>query len=252
MVERSKEEIAQIIRKRVEGIKNVRSCGKVSVRMVGKRVDVNMNISLDSELKFEDVHEIISNVERRVKKVIPNARVTVQTQPLGSGQEEVWRLVKEVAERVHGSRGVHNINIQIVGGKICVDFHFEVSANMTMKQTYDISDQIERELRAANPSIGEITVHMESALDYISRELTGAGTALKWYIADVATRFPENKGVQGIRIRKVSDTLHIVLKCFFDPNINMRQAHEVSNKLENPIKSAYPDITRIDIHEELA
>jgi divalent metal cation (Fe/Co/Zn/Cd) transporter len=32
----------------------------------------------------------------------------------------------------------------------------------------------------------------------------------------------------------------------------MKQAHEISIKLENVIKSAYPEVSRIDIHEEPA
>lgn len=250
LVERSPKEIAHIIRRRVERIKDVRSCHQVSVRMTGKRFDVDMHVSLDSDLRFEDVHRIASDVEEEVKNVVPNARVTVHTEPLVSGRETIWRLVKEVAEGVPGSRGVHNIHIQKVDGKTTVDFHLEVSANMSVKQAHYVSDQVERELRAADRSIAQITVHMESASDLVSRELTGAGTALKWYIEDLAKRFPEIKGVHGIRIRKVGESLHVVLHCFFDASINMKQAHEVTSKFENTIKSAYPNIARIDIHEE--
>jgi divalent metal cation (Fe/Co/Zn/Cd) transporter len=32
----------------------------------------------------------------------------------------------------------------------------------------------------------------------------------------------------------------------------MKQADEISNKLENMIKNAFPDIDRIDVHEEPA
>jgi len=32
----------------------------------------------------------------------------------------------------------------------------------------------------------------------------------------------------------------------------MKKAHEISSKLENAIRSAYPNIVRIDVHEEPA
>lgn len=252
LVERSPKEIAHIIRRRVERIKDVRSCHQVSVRMTGKRFDVDMHVSLDSDLRFEDVHRIASDVEEEVKNVVPNARVTVHTEPLVSGRESIWRLVKEVAEGVPGSRGVHNIHIQKVDGKTTVDFHLEVSANMSVKQAHYVSDQVERELRAADRSIAQITVHMESASDRISRELTGVETDLESYIEHVAARFPDIKRVHGIEIRKIADNLHVVLRCHFDPNINMKKAHEISNSLEREIKGAYPRIARIDVHEEPA
>ena len=73
---------------------------------------------------------------------------------------------------------------------------------------------------------------------------------MKWYIEDAAKHFPEIKDVQGIIISRVGDSLHIVLKCYFDPNISMEQTHAISNKLEEAIKNAYPKVDRIDIHEE--
>lgn len=252
LVERSPKEIAQIIKARVEATKDVRSCHQVSVRITGKRFDVDMHVSLDSNLRFEDVHKIASNVEREVKSVVPNARVTVHTEPLGYGRGELRTLVKEVAEGVPGSRGVHNIHIQKINGKLCVDLHLEVSANMTVKQAHEVSDQIEKRLRAAKLDISEITIHMESALDRISRELNRGGTELKWYIEHAAKRFPEIKTVHGIKIRKIGESLHVVIRCHFDPNISVKQAHETSSNLEKAIKSAYPNIDRIDVHEEPA
>jgi divalent metal cation (Fe/Co/Zn/Cd) transporter len=249
-VERSEEEVAQIIRKRIEGIKDVRGCHQLSVRMTGKRFYVEMHILLDSNLRFEDTHKIASNIEREVKSVVPHARVTIHTEPLGSKRESIWKLVKEIAEGVPGSRGVHNIHIQEVDGKLYIDLHLEVAANMTVKQAHDVSDQVEKKIRTANPNISGITVHVETALDQILRELTDGEAGMKWYIEHVARSFPEVKDVQGIEIRKVGDNLHLELRCYFDPNISIQEAHVVSVNLEKAIQSVYPNIERIDIHQE--
>jgi len=252
LVERSAQEITKIIKKRVEAIRDVRDCHQVSVRMIGKRVDVDMHVSLDSNLGFENVHEIASHVEAEVRRLIPNSRVTVHTEPLENVRQSLGKLVKETAEGVPGSRGVHSIHVQKINGKTCVDLHLEVSANITVKQAHDISDQVEKKIRLANPNISEITVHMESAQDRITRELEGGRTELRWYLEHAAKRIPEIKTVHGIKVRKVDGALHVVLHCHLDPNISMKQAHEISIKLENVIKSAYPEVSRIDIHEEPA
>jgi divalent metal cation (Fe/Co/Zn/Cd) transporter len=252
LVERSEKEIAQIIRKRVEAIKDVKGCHQLSVRMTGKRFYVEMHVLLDSNLRFEDTHKIASDIERDVKSAVPNARVTIHTEPLGSSGESIWKLVKSTAEEVPGSRGVHNIHIQTIKGKLCVDLHIEVSANMTVQQAHEVADQVEKKVKAADPNISEVTVHMESASDLISRELIGVESDVKSYIEHVAQSFPEIKRVHGIRIRKVGDSFHLVLRCHFDLNISMQKAHEISNKLESAIKSSYPNIARIDVHEEPA
>jgi len=250
LIERSEKEITRAIKKRVESLRDVKNCHQISVRMIRKRYDVAMHVSLDSNLKFEDVHKIASDIESEVKGILPNARVTVHTEPVGGNKHDIWRLVKDVAERTPGSRGVHNIHVQEVDGKIYLDFHIEVAANMTVKQAHEIADQVERKLKEINQNISGITAHIESASDIISRELSEIETDIKWYIEDAAKHFPEIKDVQRIIISKVGGGLHVVLKCFFDPNLSMEQTHAISNKLEEVLKSAYPNISRIDIHEE--
>jgi divalent metal cation (Fe/Co/Zn/Cd) transporter len=252
LVERSEKEIAQAIKKRVEAISDVKDCHQVTVRITGKRSDVDLHVSLDINLRFEDVHRIASKIEREVRHILPRARVTVQTDPHGHRREDIRTLVKETADKVPGSRGVHNVHVQRIDENLCLDFHLEVSANMTVKHANEISSEIEKKLKAANPSISEVTIHMESASDLISRELQGGGTEVKWYIEHAAKRFPEIRTVHGIRIRRIGDRFHVVLRCRFDPKLSMKQAHEVSTNLEAAIKNAYPKIDRIDVHEEPA
>ena len=252
LVERSEKEIARAIKKRVEAISDVKDCHLVTVRITGKRCDVDLHVSLDVSLRFEDVHRIASKIEREVRHILPRARVTVQTDPHGHRREDIRTLVKEIADKVPGSRGVHNVHVQRINEHLCLDFHLEVSANMTVKRANEISNEIERKLKAANPHISEITIHMESASDLISRELQGGGTEFKWFVEHAVKRFPEIKKVHGIRIRRIGDRLHLVLHCRFDPNLTMKQAHDVSTKLENAIRVAYPIVDRIDVHEEPA
>ena len=252
LVERSEQEIAEIIKRKAEAIKAVRGVRQLNVRASGKRCDVDMLVLLDSDLSWEDAHRIALDVERETMHEFPNARVSVHTEPFGDSWQSIWKLVKDIAEGTPGSRGVHNIHIQKIGEKPCVDLHLEVSANMTVKQAQDVADQVERSIRKANSDISEVTVHIESASDRVSRELAGVETELESYIQHIAERFPEIKDVCDIKIRRFGNTTHLVLRCHFDPNLCIEKAHEISSRLEKEIRTAYPNITRIDIHEEPA
>jgi divalent metal cation (Fe/Co/Zn/Cd) transporter len=251
MIERSEEEIAQLVRKRVEAVKGVRNYDQLSARMTGKRFEVDMLVSLDDDLRFEDVHKIASRIENEVKAVVPNAVVTINTEPL-SGQKSIWRIVKQVAEQVPGTREVHNIHVQYLNGKLCVDFHLQVSANMTVKEAHKVAEQVERKLKATNPSFSEIDIHIESASDRLSRELTGITTGLESHIEHTAKSFPEIKFVHRIRIRRIGESLHVDLRCHFDSNITIDKADEIADQLEKAIKREYPQVERVDIHEEPA
>jgi len=249
-VERSQIEIERRVRKQIESMKDVRGCHEVHVRAIGKRLEISAHVLLDSSLGFDQVHKIVSDIDREVRKRVSRfARITIQTEPIGGNSRDMVSVVKNVAESVPGSRGVHDIHIQKIAGKLCVDLHLEVSANMTVKQAHDVAEQIEKKLKSGS-DISEVTIHIESASDLITRELKGDATRLRWYIEDAIKRFPEIKTIHGIEIRKLDDKTHVVFSCHFDPDVSVKHAHDVSDKLENMIRSAYPDVERIDIHEE--
>jgi divalent metal cation (Fe/Co/Zn/Cd) transporter len=199
LVERSPKEVAQLLRSRIEEVPAVKGIHNVEVRMTGKRLDVSAHVLLDSTLRFEDVHRIVSEIEREIRRNVQrSARITVQTEPFGHSHPKIASLVMQIAERVPGSRGVHNIHIQKISGKWCVDLRLEVSANITVKKARGIAIDVEKKIKVADPNISEVTVHIESASDVLARELEGRGTELKWFVEHVAKRFPEIKSVHGI------------------------------------------------------
>jgi divalent metal cation (Fe/Co/Zn/Cd) transporter len=253
LVERSPKEISRIIKETIENVQEVKGCRQVSVRVTGKRLDISAHVFLESSLRFEDVHRIVSSIERAVRsKVQRIARITVQTEPVGHGRTGIAALVAEIAEHVPGSRGVHNVHIQKKAGRWLVDLRLEVSANMTVKQANAIASEVEKKLKAADPNISEVTVHMESASDLVSRELEGRGTELRFYIEHIAIRFPEIQAVHGVKIRRNHESLNIVLRCKFDPSMNIKQAHEITRKLETTIRNAYPIVGELEVREEPA
>jgi len=252
LVERSEEEIAKTIGKKVEAIKRVRGIRHLDVRISGKRLDVDVHAFLDNDLTTEETHGVALDIERVVKDKYPNARISIDTEPIGPGQNGVWKAVKDAAEETAGSRGVHNVHIQRIDGKLYVDLHLEVSANMTVKQAHDVAEEVEDKIRATKPEVSEVTVHLESASDLVSRELIGVETELESFIEHVAKQFPEIKNVSRIGVRKAGKGIHLTLQCRFEPELSIKKAHEISSKLEKALRTAYPKITRIDVHEEPA
>jgi len=252
LVERSEEEIAKAIRKKVESIQKVKGIRHLDVRASGKRLDVNVHAFLENGLTTEETHGVALAIERVVKDRYPDARITVDTEPVGPGQDGVWKAVKDAAEETAGSRGVHNVHIQRIDGRLYVDLHLEVSANMTVKQAHDVAEQVESKIKVTKPEVSEVTVHIESASDRILREWSGVETELESYVQDVAKQFPEIKNVSRISVRKAGHGTHLTLQCRFEPDLSIEEAHKISNKLEKTLKAAYPKITRIDIHEEPA
>jgi divalent metal cation (Fe/Co/Zn/Cd) transporter len=252
-LERSPKELARLIKGKIKEVSEVKDVTEVSLRATGKRLDISARVLLDSSLMFEEVHRIVSKIEREIRKIVQRtARITIQTEPVGHARSGIATLAVEIAEHVPGSRGVHNVHIQKINGKLCVDLRLEVSANMSVRQAHAISSEVEKRLKAADSNISDVTIHMESASELVSRELEGRGTELKWFIEHIAKRFPEIKSIQGIKIRRDGEGLHVVLRCRFHPRMPIKQAHEISRELERSVKGAYPLVRGLEVQEEPA
>jgi len=221
--------------------------GHPKLRLTAKRVRVELPVSLDENLGFERTHEVGLKIEREVRKILPYARVILRTQPLKSNLENTWDLISKITEQIPGTRGVTNIHLQRVGGHLTADVSVEVSANMTLKQAYAVSREVEERIKASDPNISEVSVHVETASDRLGREWTGTSTELKLYIAHVARRSPEIKRLYGVRVRRIGNSLYVVLRGRFADNLKMREISEFSNELERSLRSLYPKIAQITI-----
>lgn len=70
------------IRKAVEAVPGVANCHMVRVRPSGPIMDVDLHISLAPDLSLEAVHALTDSVETAVRRVSPDAIVTVHPEPL--------------------------------------------------------------------------------------------------------------------------------------------------------------------------
>ncbi len=247
--ERSSAELGRMIERKVRDIKYVQSVRRVRVDLTGKKPVVVVVVWLDAKSNYEDTHRTALTIENEVKDILPNSRVLIRTEPPGSDRDHIWKLVKEVAETVPGSRGAHNVHIHKVNGKLGIDFHLEVSANMTVRQAHKVSEQIEKKLKEADPSIGEVLIHEESVEDLVESERSGARTEIRWYIEHVKKRFPEIKEMSKPEIRRAGDQLYVVMKCRFDPDISIKDADEIIRRFEASVKAAIPDLAMIEVQK---
>ena len=250
LVEPSEREVIRKIRRRVQAVEEVRECREIRMAFTRKKPYVYLHVWLKGNPGYEGIHRICSTIESEVRTLIPNARVAIRSEPDGIGTTEIWSLVRKIAEGEPGSRGVHNIHVQNLKGKLGVDFHLEVSAGMTVKQAHEISTRIEKKLKASDANISEVVIHEESVPELVSSERSGHGTEVRWYIEHIVKKFPDLKLVRPPTIRRMADHLHVIIRAAFSPGTTIERANEITSRLDAAIRGGYPAITRVDITHE--
>jgi len=220
-----------------------------------KKPHVYVHVTLKGQPDFEGIHKVCATIDYEVRNVVPNARVSIRSDPGEGGveAERIWQLVKRIAEDEPGSRGAHNIHVQSFGGKLGVDFHLEVAAGMSVGQAHEVATRIEKKLKEADPVISEVVTHEETVSDLTSNERSGHGAELRWYIEHVAKRFPEIKLASPPIIRQLGNhQLHVIIRAAFKPDLSMEKASQIASRFDAAIRQGFPAIVRVDITKEPA
>jgi cation diffusion facilitator family transporter len=75
-------------------------------------------------------------------------------------------------------------------------------------------------------------------------------TNIYFRIIKCVDAIPEAHNPHRIRVRYIADLIHIALDIEVDPNMNLKDAHDIAKKVENKIKEEINDIFDIIVHVE--
>jgi len=231
-------------------VEGVLHAGKVRLRRSGARIFVDMTIEVDRNLSFERTHAIADGVEARIQAIAPGSDVVIHTDPREIERENMARRIRAIAER--NQIPVHNISIHEDHGEIHVDLHLEVDDHLLLHQAHDLASHVERDLRADIPSIARVNTHIESRGTSVAsgRDVTAEEPALVARIKRIADGIVGRDCCHNILIRRQDGRFSVSLHCAFEPDLPVIEAHRLSSRIEEALRSELPGIEQVLVHTE--
>ena len=251
VVERSEREVARKIRREVRSLEGVDDCKEVTMGFTRKKPNIHFHVTLTGNPVFEKTHTICSRIDNEVRTLVPNARVVIHSEPSASGDtKDVWKTVKRTAEAEPGSRGVQNIHLRNLNGKLGVDFSLQVSMAVSRERSEGFAADIGQKLKAADPHIAEVVIHQQSVPYLVFSEQWGHGTEMMAYVEHVSKRFPEIAWLGPPVIWRKNDGLHLADRVAFTKDTSTDRVVQIKSELASAIKSGYAAIIHAEIIEE--
>jgi cation diffusion facilitator family transporter len=231
---------------RVDGVLEV---DRVRIRRAGNRYFADLVVGLARTVTFQRSGQLASAVTDSVRKILPDADVTVQPLPRAQRSENIFDRIRAVA--THHNLNVHDISVQDVGGQLHVEQHIELDERMTLKQAHDEVTELEADMRSDVPEIADILTHIESEPATIERpeELVG-DVELELRLRRVAAQFPEILDVHDFTFKRVRGRLYLSCHCTLSDNLSLARVHDIQTELEIRFKQDAPELFRVLIHPE--
>jgi cation diffusion facilitator family transporter len=231
---------------RVEGVLEV---DRVRIRRAGNRYFADLAVGFARSVTFQRSEQLVSAVTESVRRVLPDADVTVQPLPRAQRTENIFDRIRAVATR--RNLNVHDISVQDLAGQLHVEQHIELDERMTLKEAHDQVTELEAEMRQDVPEISEILTHIESEPATIERPEELVGDAeLEHRLKAVAAQFPEILDVHDFTFKRVRGRLYVSCHCTLSDSLSLSRVHDIQTELEIRFKQDAPELFRVLIHPE--
>ncbi|HEX2979358.1 MAG TPA: cation-efflux pump [Anaerolineaceae bacterium] len=234
----------------VGSIPGVASVSKVRVRTSGPVQFVDVHLSAVPNASLEEAHAVASQVEKAVKKMYPRADVIVHVEPSNPRDPEIVDAIHAMATAV--GLQVHEIKIHEVRGGLSLEMHVEVLEELTLLEAHTRVSELEEMIRKSGIGFEDITTHIEpldgKEIQNASRQADTAEVVRA--IQSLSQRVYGIADCHAINVHRDGQDLAVSFHCVLSPEISVRQAHQISEELENILRGEFMGMHRVTIHTE--
>jgi cation diffusion facilitator family transporter len=241
------ERIAAIAR----GVPGVVAVERVRARPAGAVLFVELSVGVSRTLPLDRVAAIKERATRAIRAAIPEAEVTIITEPRALDDETVRERVMLIAR----NRGlaVHHVAVQTIADGLSVSADLEVDGTLALAAAHDIATRLEESIREELGPNVEVETHIEplpevflAGRDAAPARVGAIGEAL----AALALEVSGLGEMHDVRVRETADGEIVNFHCRLDPAVTVSAAHELVDAVERGLRRRFPTIRRVIGHAE--
>lgn len=231
---------------KVDGVIEVE---RVRIRRAGNRYFADLTVGLARNVTFQRSGQVVAEITRAVREILPDADVVIHSVPLETGNENIFDRIRAVASRNNFS--VHDVSVQDLGGRLHVEQHLELDETLSLKDAHDVVTVLEAEIRDDVPEISTILTHIESEPSTIeSGNRVARDAVLEQKLKPIVLEFPEVVDMHDVEIKRVRGKVYMSCHCTMSDDLPLARVHDVSTELEIRFKQAAPELFKVLIHPE--
>ncbi len=145
---------------------------EVTAYEVNGRLNVNMDLEVDPNLRLSEAHDQATQLEKEIKESLPEVHeVNIHIEPLLKQVEpadqvlldpaRMERKLEELARETRGVLDCHSVEAHLVGGNVLVRMHCTVEPDLPIARVHDITEALEFKFRQEFPQIFKVSIHAE-------------------------------------------------------------------------------------------
>jgi cation diffusion facilitator family transporter len=224
---------------------------RVRARPAGAVLFVELGVAVSRTLPLDRVSAIKDRLTREVRADMPNAEVTITTEPRALDDETVRERVMVIARDL--GLAIHHVAVQSISGQLSVSADLEVDGAMALNAAHDVASRLEEALRnELGPGV-EVETHIEPLpVDVLAGHDAAPGrlAEVREGLAALAYSVPALGEIHDVRVRETAAGEIVNFHCRVDPALSVSAVHDAVDALERGLRRKYPTIQRVIGHAE--
>jgi cation diffusion facilitator family transporter len=244
-------EITNAVR-RMDGVLDVQ---RVRVRRAGNRHFVDATVSVARTASLEQVHALSDAIEKRVGEIVPSD-VIVHAEPRAPRNEHLFEAIRAVAQKL--GLAIHDLTAWQDDANLFVELHLEVDENLSLRAAHRRATELEEGIQKLRGGNVQVNIHIEPLGKHIATPDTREGEmrqlelAVENFLNKLPIEYDELLNCHDVRVRQVEQHILVSCHCTMKSDLPITRIHDVTAVLEDRVKEAFPQISRVTIHPEPA
>jgi cation diffusion facilitator family transporter len=236
---------------RVAILPGVEQVQQVKVRRSGPQYFVDLTLEVSRSESSEQAHLIASQVEKAVQTLLPEANVMVHIDPIKTEDEQLADSLRAMASWYE--LGVHHIRVRETRSKKILTLHLDTEEETQIEEAHTRVTALEEAIYKAYPEFEEVWTHIEPVQrqqSTSSEEFFYHDKKVEKLILNLPREINVECEIHEITLMKEGKRLNISFHCMLQGNTSVYDAHKLTEKMENLLRSKISDIENVIIHIE--
>lgn len=137
---------------------------------------LELHLEVSDDLRLDEAHALAGVFEESLHAALPDlGEIVTHIEPAGDStlrrpaspedEARLLRSIREVADSLSVKCEPHQVNVRRVEEDLVVTFHCLFSPDIAIRDAHAITEQFERALRAKEPELGRVVIHVEPDSD---------------------------------------------------------------------------------------
>lgn len=224
---------------------------RVRVRPAGAVLFVDLGVGVSRTLPLDRVTAIKQKLVGVIRAELPQAEITITTEPRALDDETVRERVLLIAR--NSGLAIHHVAVQTLGGRLSVSADLEVDGTLPLNAAHETASRLEEAIRDELGPDVEVETHIEPlpAVMLVGRDAAADRVAeIREALAGLAAGVDGLGEVHDVRVRETTDGEIVNFHCRVDSALSVSAVHDLVDGIERGLRRRYPSIARIVGHAE--